>query len=194
MERAMARMLAPYARRIGNLLSRGVVAASSAATKMQTLQARLLADEIKDGLEHFEAYGFTSNPLPGAEVVAAFLDGDRSNGVILVAADRRYRITGLQAGEVAIYTDEGDTITLKRGGVVEIDTQTLVVKASTKVTFETPLLETTGKIEAVGDIVSSGGNVADSTGKTMASMRVTYNGHTHTDPQGGTTGTPSASM
>ena len=106
--------------RIGNMLVRGKVAAVQSATKMQTLQANLLDEEIKDRLEHFEPYGFTSSPKPGAELVAGFFDGDRSHGVVLVVADRRYRLTTLEAGEVALHDDGGSTITLKRGGVVQI--------------------------------------------------------------------------
>lgn len=189
-ERALAKLLGPYARRLGNLFARGVVAASNAAGKMQILQARLLADEVKDNLEHFEPYGWTSRPKHGAELIAAFLDGDRSNGLILVAADRRYRVTGLEEGEVALYTDEGDKVVLRRGRVVEITTQTLLVKASTRIRFETPLVETTGQVKADGDITDQ----VPAGGKSMASMRATYNGHTHTDPQGGSVGTPTPSM
>ena len=77
-----ARLIAPYVRRIGNMLSRGTVAAVNAASKMQGLQLRLLADEVKDSVEHFEPYGFTSHPNGGAEAVAVFLDGDRSHGIV----------------------------------------------------------------------------------------------------------------
>jgi phage gp45-like len=78
----------------------------------------LLADESKDSVEHFEAFGFTSNPKPGAEVVCAFIEGDRSHGVVLVAADRRYRIKNLLPGEVAIYDDHGAFIKLTQTGIV----------------------------------------------------------------------------
>ncbi|APW40795.1 hypothetical protein RD110_18570 [Rhodoferax koreense] len=108
------------ATRIGNMFVRGKVTAAKATTKMQTLQVQLLDEEAKDRMEHFEPYGFTSHPQAGAEVVAGFFDGDRSHGVVLVVADRRYRLTTLQPGEVALHDDGGSTITLKRGGVIEI--------------------------------------------------------------------------
>ena len=106
------------AQRLGNMLSRGLVSVVEAGTKMQRLQVRLLAGETKDEIEHFEPYGWTSHPKPGAELVAAFLDGDRSHGVVLVVADRRYRLTGLQAGEVAIHDDQGQKVHLTRDGIV----------------------------------------------------------------------------
>lgn len=174
----LGKMLAPIARRLGNMLARGSVAAASGAGKMRTLQIRMMSDETKDNVEHFEPYGFTSEPIRGAEHVTAFFDGDRSHGVTIVVADRRYRLQGLKAGEMAIFDDQGQKVYLTRTGIV-IDganlplviqnVPTATVKAATKVRFETPLLEVTGQIK----------DLSDSTGKTMAAMRSTYNGHTH---------------
>lgn len=165
-ERAFGRFLAPYARRLGNLLARGVVSVVNAAAKMQVLQVKLLAGEAKAGLEHFEPYGFTAHPHAGAEALAVFLDGDRSHGIVIVTPDRRYRLTGLAAGEVALYTDEGDKIVMKRGNVIEIT-------AATKVRMVTPLLEVTGEIK----------DRCDADGMTMEGMRQTYDIHTHNETQ-----------
>ena len=183
---AVQRILAPIKRRLQLILSRGVGHLSNADTELQELQIELLSGEVLDGVEHMEPYGYTSNPHPGHEVVAASLAGKRSHTVCLVAADRRYRLKGLKNGEVALYTDEGDTVILKRGRVIEFNTQTLLIKASTKVRFETPLVEATGQIKADGDITDQ----VPSGGKSMASMRATYNSHTHPGDSGGTTGTP----
>lgn len=139
-----------------NLLSRGVVVLVNAASKMQGMQVKLLANEVKDGMEHFEAYGFTSNPKPGAEVLAAFFGGDRSHGVIFCAGDRRFRLQGMESGEVAIYTDEGDKIHLKRNRVIEVETVTFKVKATEAVEFDTPVIRTTGRIESDDDQVAGG--------------------------------------
>lgn len=139
-----------------NLLSRGVVVLVNAASKMQGMQVKLLANEVKDGMEHFEAYGFTSNPLPGAEVLAAFFGGDRSHGVIFCAGDRRFRLQSLKPGEVAIYTDEGDKIHFKRNRVIEVETVTFKVKATEAVEFDTPEIRTTGMIVSQGDQVAGG--------------------------------------
>lgn len=112
------RMIAPFARRLGNMLARGSVSAVSGAAKLRTLQIRMFAGEVKDGIEHFEPYGFTSEVMPGSEPIAAFFDGDRSHGVVLVVADRRYRLTGLASGEVALYDDLGQKVHLTRDGIV----------------------------------------------------------------------------
>ncbi|MEE1920314.1 phage baseplate assembly protein V [Pseudomonas asiatica] len=138
------------------MIARGTVALASAGSMLQTLQMRLTAGEVKDDLEHFEPYGFTSHPKPGAEGVALFLGGDRSHGVVVCVSDRRFRLKELQPGEVAIYTDEGDTFVFKRGRIIELNTMTLKVKAGTAVEFDTPLIKTTGRIESEGDQVAAG--------------------------------------
>nr|WP_315415064.1 hypothetical protein [uncultured Pseudomonas sp.] len=53
---------------------------------------------------------------------------------------------------MALYTDEGDIIHMKRGRLIEIETDTLVVRAKMKVRFETPLIEQTGDLKADGEI------------------------------------------
>lgn len=138
-----------------NVLARGVVVLANSARKLQSLQLRITAGEVKDDMEHLEPYGFTSCPLAGAEALAGFL-GDRSHGVVLVVSDRRFRLKAMQPGEVGLYTDEGDFLHFKRGRVIEVSTATLKIKADTVVEFETPLIRTTGRIESAGDQVAVG--------------------------------------
>ncbi|WP_110995570.1 phage baseplate assembly protein V [Pseudomonas sichuanensis] len=153
------------------MMARGTVVLASAGNMLQALQMRLTAGEVKDDLEHFEPYGFTSHPKQGAEGIALFLGGDRSHGVVVCVADRRFRLKELEPGEVALYTDEGDSFVFKRGRVVELETLTLKVKAekavefdtevfkvtaSSGVEFDTPLITTTGRIESDGDQVAAG--------------------------------------
>ncbi|KFK95014.1 MULTISPECIES: phage baseplate assembly protein V [unclassified Serratia (in: enterobacteria)] len=176
----MNRMISSLQRGLSNLLVRAVVRRSDSESKSQSLQIQMIADELKDNIEHLEPYGFTSAPHVGAEAVAAFPDGDRSHGVVLVVADRRYRITGLKNGEVALYSDEGDSIILRRSNTVEVNTKHYVVNAQEKVTFNTPLFEVPS------------GEVSDKTG-TMTGIRDTYNEHNH--PHGDpTTGGPNQKM
>lgn len=117
-ERLIARMMAPLVRSVRNMLARGTVALANSAGKMQALQLRLLSGEAKDGIEHFEPYGYTSCPHPGAEAVTLFFAGDRSHGVAIVVADRRYRLQALAAGEVALYDDQDQKIHIKRDKIL----------------------------------------------------------------------------
>lgn len=160
-----------------NILARGTLSLVNAVSKMQGLQVRLLAGEVKDGMEHFEPYGFTSNAQGGAEVLAGFFGGDRSHGVVICVADRRFRLQGLQSGEVALYTDEGDKLHFKRGRVIEIETATLKVKASDGVEFDTPEIRTTGKIVSQGDQIAAG-------------ISQVQHGHTQVMPGPGVSGPP----
>ena len=71
-------------------------------------------------------------------------------------ADRRYRLQALANGEVAIYTDEGDKIHFKRGRIIDIETATLNIRASSAVNFDTPVINQTGKIISTGDQLAGG--------------------------------------
>lgn len=178
------RLLAPLQRAVQNMLARVAVIGIESAGRAQLLQVGLQADEVKDGIEHLEPYGFTARPHAGAEGLAVFLDGDRSHGLVIAVADRRYRLRGLEAGEVALYTDEGDTLVLRRGRIAELTTGTFLVKAGTKVRFETPLVETTGEL-----LDRAGSNT-----RTVAGMREVFNDHPHNEHDGPPTTPPTVSM
>lgn len=101
-------------------MARGVVSAADGTKKMRTVQVRLLADEVRDDLEHVEPYGFTSEPLGDEqpEAFALFFGGDRSHGVVFCVADRRYRLRNLKPGEVALYDDLWQKVHFTREGIV----------------------------------------------------------------------------
>lgn len=158
------RLTAPLVRRIKLLVTRAVVKLVDPAQMMQSLQIEALAGEVLDNVEHFEPYGHTSHPLNGAEVLLFSVGGRRAHAIAGIVADRRYRLKNLAAGEVAIYTDEGDSIVLKRGRNIEVTAGTAVkvtapqveVTATTKVILTTPLAEITGNLNVGGDIVAQG--------------------------------------
>lgn len=188
--RTLQKLLAPIRRRIALLVSRAVVNLVDDSLKLQGLQVTLLADETMDGVERFQQYGFTAHPHSGAEAIALSVGGHRSHTVVIAVDDRRYRVKSLEAGEVAIYTDEGDRIHLRRGNLIEVETSTLRVNAATKVELNTPLVTTTGEIRADDDITDRVPTNAHS----MSDMRSTYNTHTHPGDSGGSTGQPNQSM
>ena len=170
-------------------VARAVITLVDDTTTLQTLQLNLLKREIRDGVERFQDYGFTAKPHVGAEAVVVFVGGNRDHGLCIAVDDRRYRLKGLADGEVAIYTDEGDKIHLKRNRVIEVTTQTFKVNASTKCEFNTPLATFSGDIKADGDVLDHAGG----SGKTMANMRGIYNGH-HQPVSGGVAQTPTEQM
>lgn len=131
------RLLRSLRTSIYTLIGRAVLHAVNAAPGCQTLQVQVLADETQDDVEHVEPYGFTSNPLPGAEGVVLNVGGRRGAAVGFNFGGRAYRVVGLKSGEVCIYTDEGDKITLKRDRHIEIKTLHLEIDAEEDVTINT---------------------------------------------------------
>ncbi|MDM3155728.1 phage baseplate assembly protein [Citrobacter sp. Cf122] len=169
-----------------NIVTRAVITALDTAKKCQSVGLKLIAGDTKENVEHLEPYGFTSAAKDGAEAVVLFPGGDRSHGIAVMVSDRRYRLKGLARGEVAVYDDQGQSVTLTRAGiVVNGGGKPIVFKNAPKARFEMP-------IESTGDIRDR----CDSGGKSMAEMRMTYNGHTHKEngDGGGTTEAPDQSM
>lgn len=144
-------------------------AARNTHGKLIGIEMEGLAGEPVSG-ELMQHYGYSSAPLPGAEFLAIPVGGNSKHTVVVASEDGRYRIT-LMDGEVSLYTDEGDYIHMKRGRLIEVETDTLVVKAKTKVRFETPLIEQTGDFKADGD-------VSDHTRSVQADREI-YNLHAH---------------
>lgn len=114
------RAVAPLRHRVMLAIGRCVLQATKDDKGMQTARLSLLASEEREGVERMQEYGFTSRPLDGCEGVAVFVGGDRGHGVVVATDDRRHRKRGLQKGETAMYTDEGDYVLMKRGRIIEV--------------------------------------------------------------------------
>jgi phage gp45-like len=162
----MRQLLRPIVSRLNNLLARAVLTAIQQGA-MQRLQVNILSGETADGIEHFEPAGFTSSPLPGAEVIILTLaSGHR---VAVVVADRRKRPQDLAPGAAALYCTAD--------GIAQL------------------IALPDGKFRLIGDLEVTGDvrDRCDSGGLTMQEMRDTYNAHTHPEPDG-TTDAPSQKM
>jgi len=113
------------------MLERAVVSAVTETTKWRTLQVDVRYDETRDDVEHVEPYGFTSRPKlsdssGAAEAVCAKLGGDGAHTVALVVGDRRYRLTDLGAGEVALYDHDGQIVKLTSSGNIVISATSVI--------------------------------------------------------------------
>ncbi len=60
--------------------------------------------------------------------IAVPLNGNTSHTVVVATEHGAYRLTELKPGEVALYTDEGAKIVLKRGRVIEHECDVYRVK------------------------------------------------------------------
>lgn len=134
--------------RLQTLLGVGLVRLINNSGAVQKLQVRV-GPEVLDDIAFFESYGFTFAPHDDAECLVASLGGKRDRSVVIKVGDRRYRLKGLKKGEVALYTDEGDSIVLKRG-------REIAVTAGTKLTVSAPDSEFTGNVSVGGNMTVAG--------------------------------------
>ncbi|MCX8957231.1 phage baseplate assembly protein V [Erwinia psidii] len=193
------------------LAFRGVLTRITTTGGVQTAQVAGLATEGLEGVEIFQQYGFTTVPPEGAMAVVLPLGGVTSHSIVIATEHSSYRVQGLESGEVAIYTDEGASIVLKRNRIIavtcddwELDCKRMKVSASESAEFTTPELCTSGKLTAQGLISGNGGMAIKGSkdgvtasfegnishmGGTITSVAVTINGvkigpHIHDTPDG----------
>lgn len=187
---------------------RGKIARVKAAGGVQQIQVEGLEGETVQDLEHAENFGFTSNPPAGSDCVVVPLGGKTSHGIIVTTTNGAYRITGLAEGETAVYNADGAKMVLKRGRIIEIDCETLNIKAPGGVKIDAPNVGCTAQITAEGQINGNGGmavkggsgtsftgNVKmvgdlDTTGKLTNNGKSVGSDHKHTGDSGGTTSDP----
>jgi phage baseplate assembly protein V len=122
-------MLSGLEGRVRGMVARAIVRLVDDARAAQEVQIELLADESQDAVERFQNYGFTSVPHAGSEALVVFAGGLRSHGVVLAVEDRRYRLAGLEDGEVALFDDLGNVIKLGRERIDVIGASEVRVEA-----------------------------------------------------------------
>jgi len=186
------------------LAFRGKLTSTNSAPAIQLAQVAGLSDELLQNVELMQHYGFTSHPPAGTECVVLPLGGRNGHGIIVSTEHGDYRVKSLKSGELAIYTDEGDSMIFKRGRLIEVTTHTFRINASTAIEFNaptitgnastsvalnTPTVNASAAMVAQGDITDS----AATTPKTMAGMRATFNAHTHNET-GVVTAAPNGAM
>lgn len=163
------------ASRVRLAISRAIVGLVNDSPKLQAVQVTLRAEEVRDQAEHFQHYGFTSVPLPGAEGIALAVGGSTDHAVLVNIDDRRYRKRDLLPGETCIYTRWGDYILIREGEIV--------IRHATKVTVDAPLVHFTGNVTVAGSVVATGDVIGQGTSL-----------HTHVHggvtPGAGNTGAP----
>jgi len=109
--------LAALAARVRGTVSRGVIGSVDDDKKFQEMQVEFHSDETLDAVEHFQPYGFTARAKKGAEGIGLAVGGLRGHTLMIAVGDRRYRMTGLAEGEVAMHDDQDQVIHLKRDGI-----------------------------------------------------------------------------
>ena len=119
-----------------------------------------------------------------------FFDGNRSNGIVFCVADRRYRLTNMKSGEVAIYDDQGQQVYFMRdqlliktpkkmvaevGGTTAITSAGAVDITAPQTNIHGPLT-VDGLITGKGGLQISGGSGAKVNGSLTTTGDVTAGG------------------
>lgn len=117
-------------RAVRGMISRAIVRGVDEARKLRALKIEVYKDDVRDGVEHVEPYGYTARPLADGECIVVHVAGDRSHPIAISTPDRRHRPTDLAAGEVAIYDDQGQTVRIYRDRV-EVSAAKIVIDSGT---------------------------------------------------------------
>ncbi|HDT2145314.1 TPA: phage baseplate assembly protein [Enterobacter roggenkampii] len=159
---------------------RGVLIRVNSGGDIQTVQGKALATETLQDVEMFQQYGFTSNPPKGSKAIMLPLNGKTSHSIVIATEHAQYRLKNLKSGELAIYTDEGSHIILKRGKIIEVSCDEYIVNAKNKYQVNTVNYDVTASEQASFKTPLLKGSDDISDGKsTMNGMRDIYDGHTH---------------
>ena len=150
-------------RKIRRMNQRGLVRRAKYGDKTRYLQMQVEGGQALDNLEHFEPFGFTSHPLPGAEGIVLAFNGNGSHSVVFCVGDSRFKFQ-VKEGEVAIYNVHGDKVHIK-------EDRTILVKAL-KVMLDADECESSCSIKAP-DFINQDG--------------LSFNDHGHTGDNGGDT-------
>lgn len=121
--------------------------------------------EILDTVPFVQFYGFHSNPPPQTDAIAIFGNGNRSNPVLVGTNNIDARPRNYKAGEIGVYTNEGDTLKFNQGKAVALSagnsfgltTKDANIKGSNQVTLDTPQTTHTGDVKAKGKVDADGG-------------------------------------
>ncbi|MBG6243069.1 MAG: phage baseplate assembly protein V [Candidatus Symbiopectobacterium sp. Dall1.0] len=192
------------------LAYRAVLSRVTPTGGVQTAQVSGLAGESTPDVELFQHYGLTSVPPAGTMAVVLPVGGSTRHSIVIATEHSTYRLQGLESGEVALYTDEGTSITLKRNKIIAVECddyqvtcKRYQVTAEERAGFETPMLSASQAVTAEGPISGHGGMTIEGgdgavarfagdiehQGGTLRSAEVEINGirqssHRHPTPSG----------
>lgn len=152
MIKTIQKLMTPLSNRIVSMIARCIITAVDDSGKIQMVQIRTINGVVRDNVERFQDYGFTSVPHIDSEGFVSFVNGNTGHGLIVKIDNRTYRLKGLENGEVALYTDEDQEdhkhrIHFKRGGIIEVLANQVVINAATKARIESDTIEIHAKTE-----------------------------------------------
>lgn len=159
---------------------RGTLNLVKSGGDIQKVQVSGLADETLQDVELMQQFGFTSHPPSGTEAVILPIGGKTTHGIVIATENGAFRVQSLQEGEVAIYDQSGSSVVLKKGKLVEIVCDNLVINASQKIALNSPLVEASKVLTAQGQINGNGGMAVQGGSGASFSGSVTQRGGSFT--------------
>jgi phage gp45-like len=120
-----------------------------------------------DKIPSMGQYGLDSNPPIGATMIVLCNGGNTANGIAIASEFNKVRPKTLKEGEVVLYDDANQTITLSKQGII--------IHTNLKCIIEAPAIELKGTVTITGSLKING---------------IPFETHIHTGvtPGGGATG------
>jgi phage baseplate assembly protein V len=142
-------------RRVLMTNARVVILATDDSGGVHKAQVHATAREVIDDVPVVQLYGLSTHAPVGSEAHMLCVRGDRSSPVVVATNNPAARPRNLKQGEVTLYTDEGDAITLARGHVVSITTTGTVNVSAPVVNISGPS-GGNAQVNVTGNITCSG--------------------------------------
>jgi phage gp45-like len=128
--------------------------------------------ELMDGVPILEQYGFHANMPPKTDALALFGNGLRANPIVVGTNNQASRPKNFKPGEVAVFTNEGDTlkfarqqaVSLSAGNSYTLNTKQSTTNAQDGVQVNTPQVTVKGKVDASEGFFQNGQPITGGSG------------------------------
>ncbi len=101
--------------------------------EMQLVKVSTTANETIDEVERVQSYGLSTVPPKDSEALVLFLNGDKTNPVVVACDSAANRPTGLNENDVRMYSAHGQTLTMDNSGESYFDSGSDYVAMAAKV-------------------------------------------------------------
>lgn len=155
------RALQPIREKISHAVMRAIVSAVDDSKSMQLLKISCADDDATEDVEHPQEYGLSSVAPSGGESVAARIGGRSDDLLSLISSYSKSRPNNLSSGEVCLWSDFGQKITLKKDGSISVapaSGKKIILDAETEISGATSItgnLSVTGKADVTGIVTGS---------------------------------------
>ncbi len=152
--------------RLANLLAIGKTrAAMQDAGATPLVQAGFGDLQLLDGLQIVQHFGFSSSPPLGSNVVAAFVGGDKSRGLIIGSVEPGSRRKLLLSGETVVHDQWGNEAHFGQHGITISHATSVTIKAAGSITLDAADVIVTGNLHVQTGVT---GATTDARGKITA--------------------------